>query len=65
MPKLKTRKAAAKRVRVTRRGKLMHAKGTAGHLKYKKSYRARKAGKKMTALPSGFARKVRAMLRVG
>jgi large subunit ribosomal protein L35 len=65
MPKLKTRKAAAKRVRVTRTGKLMHAKGAAGHLKYKKSYRARKAGKKMFALPGGFARKVRAMLRGG
>ena len=65
MPKLKTRKAAAKRVRVTRRGKVLHAKGSAGHLKTKKSYRARKAGKKMTALTGGFARKVRAMLRGG
>jgi large subunit ribosomal protein L35 len=65
MPKLKTRKAAAKRVRVTRRGKVLHAKGASGHLKYKKSYRTRKAGKKMTALPRGFARKVLAMLRGG
>ncbi len=64
MPKLKTRKAAAKRVRVTRRGKVLHAKGSAGHLKLKKSYRARKAARRKHVLPRGFARRVKAMLGV-
>lgn len=65
MPKLKTHKASAKRIRVTRTGKMLHAKGSAAHLKNKKSYRARKAGKKLIALPAGFARRARALLKIG
>jgi len=65
MPKMKTHRATAKRIRVTRNGKLLHAKGAAGHLKSKKSYRARKAGKKVTSLSSGFAKKAKALLRGG
>ena len=62
MPKMKTRKAAAKRIRVTRNGKMLHAKGTAGHLRGKKSYRARKAKHVPRKLSPAFAKRVRAML---
>ncbi len=43
MPKLKTRKAAAKRLRMTRRGKITSAKGTATSSRRRKSARARRA----------------------
>ncbi len=62
MPKMKTRKAAAKRIRVTRNGKMLHAKGTAGHLRGKKSYRARKAKHVPRHLSPAFVKRVRAML---
>ena len=65
MPKMKTHKAAAKRIRVTRRGKLIHARGSAGHLKTKKSYRSRKASTKRFTLSPAFAKRVRALLRGG
>ena len=65
MPKMKTHKASAKRIRVTRRGKLMHAKGTAGHLRWKKSYRARKASRKLHPISPAYAKRVRALLRGG
>ena len=65
MPKMKTHKAAAKRIRVTRRGKLIHAKGSAGHLKTKKRRRTRKAATKRFTLSPAFAKRVRALLRGG
>ncbi len=43
MPKLKTRKAAAKRLRKTANGKVTCAKSTAQTLRRKKSRRARRA----------------------
>ena len=65
MPKMKTHKAAAKRIRVTRRGKLIHAKGSAGHLQTKKSHRVRRASTKRFTLSPAFAKRVRALLRGG
>jgi large subunit ribosomal protein L35 len=37
MPKMKTHSATAKRFRVTRRGKVLHAKATGNHMLTKKS----------------------------
>lgn len=37
MPKIRTRKAAAKRFRVTRTGKVLRRSNLTGHLKMKKS----------------------------
>lgn len=65
MPKMKTHKASAKRIRVTRRGKLIRARGSVGHLKTKKTYRARKAAKRRFTVSPHFAKRVRALLRGG
>jgi large subunit ribosomal protein L35 len=37
MPKMKTHSATAKRFRVTRKGKVLHAKATGNHMLTKKS----------------------------
>ena len=37
MPKMKTHRGAAKRFRITRTGKVLHAKGTGNHFLIKKS----------------------------
>jgi large subunit ribosomal protein L35 len=37
MPKMKTHRAAAKRFRVTRRGKVLHRKATGNHMLTKKT----------------------------
>jgi large subunit ribosomal protein L35 len=37
MPKMKTHRAAAKRFRVTRNGKIMHRKATGNHMLTKKT----------------------------
>ena len=37
MPKMKTHRAAAKRFRVTRKGKVLHRKATGNHMLTKKS----------------------------
>ena len=37
MPKMKTHRSAAKRFRITRKGKVLHAKATGNHMLTKKS----------------------------
>jgi large subunit ribosomal protein L35 len=37
MPKMKTHRATAKRFRITRKGKVLHAKATGNHMLTKKS----------------------------
>jgi large subunit ribosomal protein L35 len=37
MPKMKTHRAAAKRFRITRKGKVLHRKATGNHMLTKKS----------------------------
>jgi large subunit ribosomal protein L35 len=66
MPKIKqkTKKAIAKRVKVTARGKLMkHAAGS-GHLKSRKSPRRLRKMRKATAVSKAYAKQVRMMLGV-
>jgi len=62
MPKLKTRKAAAKRLRRTRRGKITSAKSWAGPYRRRKSRRARRAKNREHALPTGQRRQAERLL---
>lgn len=57
MPKLKTRKAARKRFRLTKTGKIKRAKGYKGHILTKKS-RKRKRKLKQSGLVSSTQLKV-------
>ncbi len=63
MPKLKTRKAAVKRFRLTKRGKIIHAKSWAQVLRRKKSARARRAKHRDHALSGGQLRQARRLLQ--
>ncbi len=47
MPKLKTHKAAAKRLKVTATGKIMRMKGLRGHLRRNRPHRATEMYDKM------------------
>ena len=62
MPKLKTRKAAAKRLRRTRRGKVTSAKAWAGPYRRRKSRRARRAKNHEQRLPPGQRRQALRLL---
>ncbi len=59
MPKDKTRKALAKRFRITRKGKVMHGKAGKSHLQSGKSADRRRGLRKKTALAKGEASKVK------
>ena len=62
MPKMKTNKAAAKRLKITGTGKLMRRTPGTGHLKSVKSpSRLRRSGKDKQ-LAKGFAKTARKML---
>ena len=62
MPKMKTNKAVAKRIKVTGRGKLRRRKPGAGHLKSRKSPSRRRRFRKSVELKGGVARTARKML---
>jgi large subunit ribosomal protein L35 len=64
MPKMKTNKSIAKRVKVTARGKLLRHRAGAGHLKSRKSPRRIRRFRKVTSVSRGFARHVRKMLGI-
>ena len=61
MPKLKTKKALAKRFKITKRGKLKRQKAGLGHLSGKKS-RKRKRQLRKAGLVSKASRKTLKML---
>lgn len=65
MPKMKTRKSIAKRIKITSKGKLFrrHQLG-AGHLKRNKTKGALERQKKNVQFFSGEARKLRKLLGV-
>jgi len=54
MPKMKTNKAVAKRVKVTARGKLLRHRAGAGHLKSRKSPKRLRRLRKTTQVHGGF-----------
>ncbi len=62
MPKQKTRKAAAKRFKITKTGKIKSSKSFRGHLLARKSRKRKRALSKRAVLGKTAARKIRTML---
>ena len=62
MPKIKTNKAVAKRVKITARGKVLVRRGGAGHLKSRKSPRQIRRFRLSKQLSPGFAKQAKRML---
>ena len=62
MPKMKTNKSVAKRIKVTGTGKLRRHKAGAGHLKSRKSPSRIRRFRKEADLSPGFAKQARRML---
>ncbi len=62
VPKMKTNKAAAKRIKVTARGKLKRHRPLAGHLKSTKSAKRVRNLRKSRLLSKGFAKHARKLL---
>ena len=62
MPKMKTNKAVAKRVKVTARGKLMRHKAGTGHLKSRKSNKRLRKMRKACPVAPGFVAQAKALL---
>ena len=62
MPKMKTNKSIAKRVKVTGRGKLMRNRPGAGHLKSRKSPKRLRRFRKGAIVSAGVAKRVKKLL---
>ena len=62
MPKMKTNKSVAKRVKITARGKLMRHRAGAGHLKSRKSNKQLRRMRKACPVPASFVATAKAML---
>lgn len=62
MPKMKTRKCAAKRFRTTKSGKFKRAKAFGAHLLSGKSPKRRRGFRKSTLIGASDQRRVKAML---
>ncbi len=62
MPKAKTKRAAVKRFRVTRTGKVMHYRAWRSHLLRKKSAKRKRRLRHPEAMAPGDARRARRML---
>jgi large subunit ribosomal protein L35 len=64
MPKMKTRKSVAKRIKITGTGKLMHRKPGRGHLLSTKNGRQLRNGRKASLLSKSFERQCRRLLGI-
>lgn len=62
MPKMKTKKAVAKRVKVTARGKIKVGKTGVGHLRSVKSPKARRQSRRKRILSKAFTKSVKIRL---
>ncbi len=62
MPKMKTNKSVAKRIKVTARGKMLRHKAGASHLKSRKSPKRLRRMRQATTLSKGFSRHARRLL---
>ncbi len=62
MPKVKTNKAVAKRVKVTARGKVLKRKPGSGHLKSRKSPSQIRRFRKESELSPAFSKQAKRML---
>ena len=65
MPKLKTRKAVAKRFKITKRGKIKRMKAGKSHILTKKSRTRKRHLRKSTLVSKSFLRKVKRQLPYG
>lgn len=65
MPKLKTHKGTAKRIRVTGTGKLMRMKGLRSHLRRNKSKRAKGLFDEMVPVAKSDVEKIRKLIPYG
>jgi large subunit ribosomal protein L35 len=65
MPKLKTRKAAAKRFKITKNGKFKKRSARRGHMLGKKSRKAKRKLRKSSYLSSVDVKKIRRLLPYG
>lgn len=64
MPKVKTRKAIKKRLKVTGTGKVMRTKQGRRHILTKKTSKRKRQLKKQTVMTESFAKKYKAMAQV-
>jgi len=62
MPKMKTNKAVAKRIKITSSGKILRRRSGSGHLKSTKTPNRIRRFRKDVALSSGFAKIARKMV---
>jgi large subunit ribosomal protein L35 len=62
MPKAKTRRSVAKRVKITARGKVLRHRPGSGHLRSRKSPKRLRRFRKETGLSKAFAKQARALL---
>jgi large subunit ribosomal protein L35 len=62
MPKMKTNKSVAKRVKITARGKVKHYSPGAGHLKSRKTSKQLRNYRKPKDVPNVFAKALKRML---
>lgn len=62
MPKKRTKRSVSRRFKITKTGKVMHAKHNQGHLKMNRSKSRNRRGKEPAALSPRFAKKVKQML---
>jgi large subunit ribosomal protein L35 len=65
MPKQKTRKSIAKRVKVTARGKLLRHRAGAGHLKSRKTPSQLRRFRRAREIPKSFSKQIKRMLLIG
>lgn len=59
MPKLKTRKAIAKRFRLSKKGKIKRSKAFRGHIKTKKSSKRKRSLRKTALVSKGDAKRMK------
>ena len=65
MPKLKTRKAVAKRFKLTKRGKIKRMKAGKSHILTKKARSRKRHLRKATLVSSSFLKRVKRQLPYG
>ncbi len=64
MPKMKTNKAVAKRIKVTGTGKLRRRRPLTSHLKSTKSPKRRRALRQSRTLSKGFSKQAKRMMGI-
>lgn len=65
MPKLKTRKAVAKRFKITKKGKILRMKAGRSHILTKKTRKRKRHLRKKTLVSRSFLRKIKKQLPYG